>query len=158
MTSFAMFVRRIPSRRDQSDSLTFGGKTYFQMDSSKEIEYVDCEEDTPLIETFFDASPEDVMHLIEREVEHFLQQLTTNQEPSMSVITRSRANAVFCRKEEYIRMKLRTTRRKLTDGKRFQGLWKVMQVCYTLCRERKSINQRELYYMNTDVWFLHSLN
>lgn len=128
------------------------------MDSSKEIEYVDCEEDAPLIETFFDASPEDVMHLIEGEVDHFLRQLTTSQEPSMPVITRSRANAVFCRKEQYIRMKLRTTRRKLTDGKRFQGLWKVMQICYNLCRERKSINQRELYYMNTDVWLLYSLN
>ena len=59
MTSFVMFVREKRTCLVENHNwlqLALEGKHNSQMDSSKEIEYVDCEEDAPLIETFFDAS------------------------------------------------------------------------------------------------------
>ena len=120
---------------------------------TKMIEYIESEEDAQLISTFFNASSDDVMRLIEEKVGEFLQQLAAGVEPSSEVITRSSGNAVFCKREQYLRLKLGKTKRRLTDGKRFQGLWKVLQTSYSLCKERKSANKRELYYMNTEVCF-----
>lgn len=115
------------------------------------IEYVESEADAQLISTFFSASPDDVMRLIEDKVGDFLLQLAFGEEPYAEVITRTSRNAVFCNREQYLRLKLGKTKRRLTDGKRFQGLWKVLQASYSLCKERKNSNKRELYYMNTDV-------
>lgn len=117
------------------------------------IEYVECGDDIQLAETVADASSEDVMNRIEEKVASFISQLASGEEPSLPVITRNKSNAVFCENQQTIRLKLKSTQRKLTDGKRFQGIWKVMQICYSLRKENKTINQRELYYMNTDVMF-----
>ena len=118
---------------------------------SQPIESIECVHDAELVEPFFDATPEDVMRLIETIVRNFFHQLRQREEPSLSVISRSNGNAVFCSKEQHLRLRLGISKRKLSDGKRFQGIWKVLQCCYGLRRKGKSVNQRELYYMNTDV-------
>lgn len=122
-----------------------------RMKEAGAIEYVECGDGIQLAETVADASSEDVMNRIEEKVASFVAQLAAGEEPSLPVITRNKSNAVFCENEQTIRLRLKSTRRKLTDGKRFQGIWKVMQICYSLRKENKTINQRELYYMNTDV-------
>ena len=116
------------------------------------MEFIDSVEDKQLIQTFFDASPEDVIELTDKIVVELLQQLVQRKEPTLSVVSRSTSNAVFCKKEHQLRLCLGTVKRRLSDGKRFQGLIKVLQMCYTLRKEKKSANQRELYYMNTDIF------
>ena len=115
------------------------------------MEFIDSTEDRELIQTFFDATPEDVLKLIEQTVLLLLKQITQREEPSLSVVARSNKNAVFCKREQQLRLRLGTVKRRLSDGKRFQGLVKILQICYALGREKKTVNQRELYYMNTDV-------
>lgn len=115
------------------------------------MEFIDTAEDRELIQTFFDATPEDVMKLIEQIVVSLLKQVTQEEEPSLDVVARSNKNAVFCKREQQLRLRLGTVKRRLSDGKRFQGLVKILQICYALGKERKTVNQRELYYMNTDV-------
>lgn len=117
------------------------------------MEFIDSVEDKQLIQTFFDASPEDVIELTDKIVVELLQQLVQRKEPALSVVARTTSNAVFCKREQQLRLCLGTVKRRLSDGKRFQGLIKVLQMCYTLRKEKKSANQRELYYMNTDVHF-----
>lgn len=112
---------------------------------------MDTANDEELLNTFFDASPEDVKRTIEAVVETTLHQLTTAEEITLNVIARTNANAVYCEKEQSLRLKQGTVKRKLTDGKRYQGIWKVLQTCYSLQKSGKQLNQRELYYMNTDV-------
>ena len=115
------------------------------------MEFIDSTEDRELIQTFFDATPEDVLKLIEQTVLSLLKQISQQEEPSLSVVARSNKNAVFCKREQQLRLRLGTVKRRLSDGKRFQGLVKILQICYALGREKKTVNQRELYYMNTDV-------
>lgn len=115
------------------------------------MEYVEIENEEELLKTFFDASPEDVKREIELVLEETLRQIQSNQEVSFSVIARTNANAVYCKDTHTVRLRKGTLKRKLTDGKRYQGVWKVLQICYSLMESKKQLNQRELYYMNTDV-------
>ena len=107
-----------------------------------------------LTDTAFEATPDEVQQRIEDEVASFLQLLRECEEPAMSVTSRANNNAVFCKREKHIRLGTTTVKRKLSDGKRYQGMWKVLQACYALMKERKTVNQRELYYLNTDVVLL----
>lgn len=121
------------------------------------MEFIDSTEDRELIQTFFDATPEDVVKLIDQIVLSLLKQMKQEEEPSLSVVARSNKNAVFCKREQQLRLRLGTVKRRLSDGKKFQGLVKILQICYALGREKKTVNQRELYYMNTDVSYsIHS--
>lgn len=104
-----------------------------------------------LLTSFYDANPNDVQLAIEKVVESTLQQLVHEDEMSFSVIARNKSNSVFCKEEQSVRLKHHTVKRKLCDGKKYQGIWKVLQVCYTLSKTNNQLNQRELYYMNTDV-------
>lgn len=110
--------------------------------------------DVELTDTAFDATPGEVQQRIEDEVASFLQLLRECEEPAMSVTSRANNNAIFCKREKHIRLGTTTVKRKLSDGKRYQGMWKVLQACYALMKERKTVNQRELYYLNTDVVLL----
>ena len=104
-----------------------------------------------LLTSFVDANPSDVQLAIEKVVETTLQQLINEDEVAFSVIARTKSNAVYCKEEQSVRLKHHTVKRKLSDGKKYQGIWKVLQVCYTLAKSKNQLNQRELYYMNTDV-------
>ncbi|KAK8818515.1 hypothetical protein WA577_003818 [Blastocystis sp. JDR] len=108
--------------------------------------------DVELTDTAFEATPDEVQQRIEDEVASFLQLLRECEEPAMSVTSRASNNAVFCKREKHIRLGTTTVKRKLSDGKRYQGMWKVLQACYALMKERKTVNQRELYYLNTDMF------
>ena len=110
--------------------------------------------DVELTDTAFEATPGYVKQRIEDEVMRFLELLGKDEEPAMLVTSRGNNNAIFCKKEKHIRLGKTTVKRKLSNGKRYQGVWKVLQVCYTLMKEQKSVNQRELYYLNTDVTLL----
>ena len=107
--------------------------------------------DTELTDTQFDATPEEVGTMIEDIVASFMMQLRNDDEPTLSVVSRTNKNAVFCKQEQQVRLGNTTVKRKLSDGKRFQGMWKILQTCYSLMKGHKSVNQRELYYLNTDV-------
>ena len=60
------------------------------------MEFIDSIEDRELIQTFFDATPEDVLKLIEQTVLLLLKQITKREEPSLPVVARSNKNGVFC--------------------------------------------------------------
>lgn len=118
---------------------------------ASKMDQVDTSNDEELLDTFFDATPEDVKHHIESIVETTVQRLVQDKEIAFSVIARTNSNAVYCAKDHKLRLKQGTIQRKISDGKRYQGMWKVLQICYALMISGKQLNQRELYYMNTDV-------
>ena len=128
---------------------TLGGNCHYD-----KMEESSSATDVELTDTAFEATPDEVQQRIEDEVASFLQLLRECEEPVMSVTSRASNNAVFCKREKHIRLGTTTVKRKLSDGKRYQGMWKVLQACYALMKERKTVNQRELYYLNTDVVLL----
>ena len=79
------------------------------------MEFIDSVEDKQLIQTFFDASPEDVIELTDKIVVELLQQLVQRKEPALSVVARTTSNAVFCKREQQLRLCLGTVKRRLSD-------------------------------------------
>lgn len=120
-------------------------------DTGSQMENCDSLADAELTDTQFDATPEEVKAMIEDTVAALMIQLRDSEEPTLSVVARTNKNAIFCKKEQQVRLGNNTVKRKLSDGKRFQGMWKILHACYSLMKEHKSVNQRELYYLNTDV-------
>ena len=115
------------------------------------MENMDQEIGNELESTLVDASVEDVMILIEAVVQSTLQQIANNSDVHVDITSRAKSNAVYCKNEKVVRLKKKTVKRRLSEGKRYQGMWKVLQICYSLLKNKKQLNQRELYYMNADV-------
>ncbi|KAK8797586.1 hypothetical protein WA158_005932 [Blastocystis sp. Blastoise] len=127
-------------------------KELFEYIEDSEHIYNLVTENTDLSTKIEYESSEDVKRKIEKEVLLFLESIFQNNDPIFEMVSRQNRNTYYDAKEQLMRLGTLKSKRNLYDGLTYVRTWKLLESSYLLVSSHKTVNQREIYYMNKDIF------